>query len=178
VTTNNCTSLTGLHTIRITVIAAYIKSPVFSIRFRVTGLKDVLRYRPHRLANIAQLSFLQLSTLMAAISRQTIFLTNWRSQITPLITSWHGQQRKHRASLLYFKRYRGNMFICEAVTRQQLLYICLFRGSCPATVLHVTTTKITILITNELNFHTLCHNRTVITSTIVSLKRHGSVCIS
>jgi hypothetical protein len=30
------------------------------------------------------------------------------------------------------------MFVCEAVTRQRILYICLFRGRCPTTGLHST----------------------------------------
>lgn len=35
-------------------------------------------------------------------------------------------------------RCRGNIFICESITQQRYLYICLTRGRCPATGLHLT----------------------------------------
>jgi hypothetical protein len=56
VTTSNYNRLIGLHTLKITVIAAHIKYPVFSSRFLATDPNNVLCERPYRLANIAQQS--------------------------------------------------------------------------------------------------------------------------
>jgi hypothetical protein len=42
VTTSNSSSLTGLHTLKITVDAANIKSSVFISRFLVTDLNNVI----------------------------------------------------------------------------------------------------------------------------------------
>jgi hypothetical protein len=91
------------------------------------------------------------------------------SQLVPLIAHRHGPHRKHCASLLYFSRYRRNMLICEAVTRQRLVYICLSRGCY--------NNKHGNNDNNEHNFHTLRDNGTMVTYTIVSRKHHVSVCI-
>jgi hypothetical protein len=51
------------------------------------------------------------------------------SQPTALIiTSRHGQCRKHRSSCFQFNCCRGNMFVCEAFIQYRLPYTCLFRG--------------------------------------------------
>jgi hypothetical protein len=52
-----------------------------------------------------------------------------------LITSRHGPHRKLRSSVAVFNCFRGNTHVCEAVTFQRLLYICLSRGHWPATLL-------------------------------------------
>jgi hypothetical protein len=52
VTTSKYNSLTGLHTLKITVTAAHIKSSVFTSRFLVTDPNNFLCLRPYRLANI------------------------------------------------------------------------------------------------------------------------------
>jgi hypothetical protein len=46
ITTSNCNSLTGLHTLKITVTAAHLKFSVFTSRFLVTDFSNVLRQRP------------------------------------------------------------------------------------------------------------------------------------
>jgi hypothetical protein len=69
-------------------------------------------------------------------------LTDWQHlPLVPLINSWHRPHRKHRYSLWYFNRFRGNMFLCQAVTQQRLFYIHLSRCRCPATGLHATVCK-------------------------------------
>jgi hypothetical protein len=52
----NCNSLTGLHTVYITVTAAHIKYFIFTSRFLVTDPNSVLCLHRYRIANIPQLT--------------------------------------------------------------------------------------------------------------------------
>jgi hypothetical protein len=56
VTTSNSNSLTDLHTLKITVTAKYIFFYIFTSRFLVTDLNNVLCLRPYRVANTPQLN--------------------------------------------------------------------------------------------------------------------------
>jgi hypothetical protein len=58
------------------------------------------------------------------------------SKLVLLITSRYGPRRKHRFIIIVAFNccVRGNMLVCGAVTQQRLLYICLFRSHCLATV--------------------------------------------
>jgi hypothetical protein len=71
-TTSNYNSLTGLHTLKITVTAAHIKSSVFTSHLLVMDLDSVLCLCPYHLANILQLTHFSnlVPPRLAAISHQ------------------------------------------------------------------------------------------------------------
>jgi hypothetical protein len=56
ITASNYNSLTGLHTLKITVTAAHIVFYVFISHFLATNSNSVLCLRPYRLTNIPQMA--------------------------------------------------------------------------------------------------------------------------
>jgi hypothetical protein len=74
VTTGNYNSLTVLHTVKITVTAAHMKSSVFASRFLVMDPNNVLSLRPYRLPNIPQLTKLNLSLMLRPTDNRPVYL--------------------------------------------------------------------------------------------------------
>jgi hypothetical protein len=72
-----------------------------------------------------------------------IFITVWRLQACRLSTNCPGYNissltaQKTPLLIVVVQSFLWE-HVCEAVTQQQLLYICLFRSTCPATNLHAT----------------------------------------
>jgi hypothetical protein len=120
VTTSNCNSLTGLHTLKITVTAAHINSSVVTSRYLATDLNNVLCSCSYCLTTIPQLThcFNRLTPRLAAISQQppSLRFTDWLNSTwssLPCIalhsvTNYPGYTRNipartaHKTSFLYF----------------------------------------------------------------------------
>jgi hypothetical protein len=107
VTTSNYNSLTGLHTLKITVTAADIKSSISSL---VVSWQRILTMSSANVLTGWRIShnWLIASTFYSSLH----WLINCSSQLVPFITLWHGRHRKHR-SLLYFNCCRGTCLFAK-----------------------------------------------------------------
>jgi hypothetical protein len=70
-------------------------------------------------------------------TKESVFLCRFDCQLPlQLITALYGPHVKHSSSVPLFNYYCANMFVCEAITQQRLLYICLSCCRCPARAVH------------------------------------------
>jgi hypothetical protein len=133
VITNNCDSLTQLHTPKITVTTAHIKSSQFAISSPV-----VVWWRIPAISSAFVLTFLPAGDCLTTNSLLQLSTLSWLSLIVLLITSRHVPHRKHNSSLAVSNCCHADMLVCDAFTQWRLLYSCFFRGRCLTTGLNAT----------------------------------------
>jgi hypothetical protein len=107
ITTSKYNSLTGLHTLKITVTAAHKVSYVFTSRFLVTDPNNVLCLRSCRVANVSPLTQLWTSS-----SLQPFGMDNLKNTTHCCI---HCCLRSHRRG-----PYRKHRFLANALARWSL----------------------------------------------------------
>jgi hypothetical protein len=112
VTTNIYDILTELHSPKITVATAHIKSSQFAVSWLV-----VAWWRISTMSSASMLTFLPAGDCLTTNSLLQLSILNWLSLTVLLITSRHGPHRKHCSSVAVSNCCRANMLVCETATQ-------------------------------------------------------------
>jgi hypothetical protein len=139
VTMSNNNNLTGLHTLNCSTCKVFY---VLTSRFLIMDFNSALLC-PYWLANHSQLTHCSncLTPRLEAIScwPSTLLFTEWLTA-APNLSCLQYLSRMAQITLLLVvvQLFLWELYVCEVVTQQRLLYVCLSHCHCPATGLHAT----------------------------------------